>query len=250
MKLKVNIKRNKTAILRLGRGYVRRTKRMIFRSHFSRALKKYLRMDAKKALSLAFRQVAFQISIRPRLKLAFRAIAVLVLIFVSTIHLSRVISENKQEVKVNGQAVMVAEASLHELEPEMEISSVVGSKLSPFDYINPVEHGLVSQGFASYHRGLDIATSLGSEIKPIGRGVVEFTGFVPDGKGNIVIVDHGDGLKTLYAHMGRIEVGVGNGVDGNTVLGTVGMTGRTTGPHLHLEVYDGDVAMNPVSVLP
>lgn len=250
MRLKVNIKRKKAALLGTGRSYLRQTRRIIFGSQFSRSLKRYLRMDAKKALCLAFHQLIFQISIRPRMRLAFRAIVVLALVFVSTIHLSRVISENKQEIKVNGQAVMVAEASLHEAEPEVEISSTVASKLSPFAYINPVENGIVSQGFASYHRGLDIATSLGSEIKPIGSGVVEFTGFVPDGKGNIVIVDHGDGLATIYAHMGKIEVGVGNGVDSNTVLGTVGMTGRTTGPHLHLEVYDRDVAMNPVSVLP
>lgn len=206
-------------------------------------------METRKALALALRQAGFQISIRPRLKLSFWAVAVLVLIFVSTIHLSRVISENKQAVKVAGQTVMVAES----IEPEteiIEVSSTVVPKLSPFAYVDPVENGLISQGFASYHRGLDIATRLGSEIRPIGTGVVEFTGFVADGKGNIVIINHGDGLKSIYAHMDKIEVGVGNGVDGSTVLGTVGMTGRTTGPHLHLEVYDRDVAMNPVSVLP
>ena len=73
---------------------------------------------------------------------------------------------------------------------------------------------------------------------------------VTGGKGNIVIVDHGDGLKSLYAHMGNIYVSVGNEVNPETPLGTVGMTGRTTGPHVHLEIYDKDVAVNPGSILP
>ena len=80
--------------------------------------------------------------------------------------------------------------------------------------------------------------------------MIEFAGRVFDGKGNIVVIDHGDGLKSLYAHMGKIEVGVGNTVDTKTAIGTVGLTGHTTGPHVHLEIYDHDVAVNPASVLP
>jgi len=207
-------------------------------------------MDAKKALRIVFYGALFQISIRPRLRLSFRAIAVLTLVFVSTLHLSQMVSSKKQDLKINGQAVMVAKDLESNAEIVQEISSTVSVKISPFTYNNPVESGLISQGFSTYHLAVDIATPLGSSIKPLGSGVVEFTGLVSDGKGNIVVVDHGDGLKTIYAHMGDIKVGVGNGVDSNTILGTVGMTGRTTGPHVHLEVYDRGVAMNPASVLP
>ena len=109
--------------------------------------------------------------------------------------------------------------------------------------------GHISQGFRNYHRALDITSPLGTPIKPVGAGVVEFAGFTKDGKGNIVIVDHGDGLKTLYAHMGKIYVGVGNQVTTEDVLGTVGLTGRTTGPHVHFEVYDRGFAVNPQNLL-
>ncbi len=250
MKFKKHIRLFRSFIHKSKRQYVRRAKYVVYRSYFSRTLKKYLKMDAAKAVKVAYHEFAFQFSIRPRLRLSFWAVAALLLILVSTIRLSRLVSENKQAVIVNGQAVMVAESNSGQVEPLVEISSVVEPKLSPFAYINPVDDGIVSQGFSTYHHAVDIATALGTDIRPIGSGVVEFAGFVSDGKGNIVVVDHGDGLKTIYAHMNKIEVGVGNSVDSKTTLGSVGLTGRTTGPHLHLEVYDRGVPINPASVLP
>ena len=91
---------------------------------------------------------------------------------------------------------------------------------------------------------------MGSPIHPLGSGIVEFAGKLVDGKGNVVIVDHGDGLKSLYAHMGRIDVGVGNMVNSSMTIGTVGLTGHTTGPHVHLEIYDNSLMIDPASVLP
>ncbi len=65
-----------------------------------------------------------------------------------------------------------------------------------------------------------------------------------------MIVDHGDGLKSLYAHMNRIDVGVGNMVNASMIIGTVGLTGRTTGPHVHIEIIDNGIQVDPASVLP
>jgi murein DD-endopeptidase MepM/ murein hydrolase activator NlpD len=115
----------------------------------------------------------------------------------------------------------------------------------------PVSFGYVSQGYTRYHRAIDIATgSVGVPIKPLGSGQVEFAGRVKDGKGNVVIVNHGNGLKTLYAHMGKISVGTGDSVNEESVIGNVGMTGRTTGAHLHLEIYDNDKMVDPTGMLP
>ena len=66
----------------------------------------------------------------------------------------------------------------------------------------------------------------------------------------MVVVDHGEGLKSLYAHMGQIQVGVGNEVNSDTVLGKVGLTGRTTGAHVHVELYDNNIAVDPAKILP
>jgi len=206
-------------------------------------------MEAKDAINRAYRYIRGQIVIRPRLVLAFKVVLVLLVVLAASIQISKALSDKKGKIKVQGQAILIAEAS-EPIDETVEISSNVSSKLSPFAYVNPVEDAMISQGFTSYHRALDMATSLGSLIKPIGNGVVEYAGFSADGKGNIVVVDHGDGLKTLYAHMGKIEVGIGNYVNVGTTLGTVGLTGRTTGAHLHLEAYDRGVAMNPVSILP
>ena len=154
------------------------------------------------------------------------------------------------EVKIYGQPVLVAEPEVSQNLDEVEIQQEVGAKLSPFVFAKPVDSGYVSQGFRRYHLALDIATDLGSPIHPVGAGTIEFAGFTADGKGNIVIVDHGDNLKSLYAHMGKIHVGVGNQVDAQTTIGTVGLTGRTTGAHVHFEIYDRGNAVNPENILP
>src|SRR3989338_6115600 len=80
-------------------------------------------------------------------------------------------------------------------------------------------------------------------LSHLGRGQVEYTGYMVDGHGYTVVVDHGDGLKSLYAHMGKINVGTGNEVDSSTSVGSVGLTGRTTGAHLHLEINDNGIAV-------
>lgn len=235
--------------LKLRRKAISTAKYALNRSQLSRVTRRYAKMEAKAALFRFYKLTREQLALRPRIRLAFKTIFILVMLLVASVQASHKLNEKEAEIKVNGKAVLVAEA--HGVNTaEEEIAAVVASKISPFTYTNPVENGIVSQKFARYHRALDIATGLGTNIKPIGSGVVEFAGFTADGKGNIVTVDHGDGLKTVYAHMGKIEVGVGNQVNSDSVLGTVGLTGKTTGPHLHLEVYDRDVAMNPAQVLP
>jgi murein DD-endopeptidase MepM/ murein hydrolase activator NlpD len=95
-----------------------------------------------------------------------------------------------------------------------------------------------------YHPGLDIGAPLGSQIVTAGGGVVveaETSGY-NSGYGSYVKVDHGGGVHTLYAHLARVSLAVGDQVAAGDAVGTVGMTGFTTGPHLHLEVrVDGEI---------
>ncbi|MBA4373170.1 MAG: hypothetical protein C0402_09960 [Thermodesulfovibrio sp.] len=99
-----------------------------------------------------------------------------------------------------------------------------------------------------FHRGLDIAAPLGSEIHPIGKGTVTFSGSKP-GYGNIVIIDHGNGMISQYAHNKVNMVKAGDVVDDSTVIGKVGSEGISTGPHLHLEVKQNGRRVNPLTVL-
>ena len=110
--------------------------------------------------------------------------------------------------------------------------------------------GYLSTHFSSYHPGVDLATGLGMPIKPIAKGKVISAGFNFWGLGLVVEVDHGEGYRSLYAHMGTIYVQTGQEVSAENLLGEVGLTGNTSGPHTHLEIYKDGAAIDPVSILP
>lgn len=110
--------------------------------------------------------------------------------------------------------------------------------------------GYLSTRFSSYHPGIDLATGLGMPIKPIAKGKVTSAGFNFWGLGLVVEIDHGEGYKSIYAHMGTIYVQNGQEVDQNSLLGDVGLTGNTSGPHTHLEIYKDGKAIDPASILP
>ena len=193
--------------------------------------------------------VRFQLKIRPRLRLIVKALPVLAMLFLASSTAVAYLKPREAQVKINGQPILVAEDKpLPVVDTSPAIVQTIGALRSPFEYRMPI-NGPISQGYRFYHRGLDITSPMGTPIKPVGPGIVKFTGFMADGHGNVVIVDHGDGLETLYAHMGKIYVGVGNAIDTNDSLGTVGLTGRTTGPHVHFEVIDRGVLVNPDNLI-
>lgn len=107
----------------------------------------------------------------------------------------------------------------------------------------------VSQGFWAGHPGIDITAPLGSEIYPVQPGKVVEVSISRFDYGRSVVVDHGKGVVSRYAHMGKIKVDEGEEVTEKTVLGEVGVTGHTTGPHLHLEVRRNGAALNPLKYL-
>jgi murein DD-endopeptidase MepM/ murein hydrolase activator NlpD len=100
-----------------------------------------------------------------------------------------------------------------------------------------------------FHAGIDIAAPAGSAIKAAKAGTVIYAGN-EGGYGNFVIIDHGGGLATAYAHMSSIAMREGQRVSQGQTVGTVGSTGHSTGPHLHFEVRVDGVAKNPRAYLP
>ena len=103
-------------------------------------------------------------------------------------------------------------------------------------------------GLRSMHEGLDFAAETGTPIVVAADGVVLSASYHGD-YGNVVDVDHGDGLTSRYAHMSRIDVKPGSLVKRGETVGAVGNTGRSTGPHLHFEVRMLGVAQNPAHFL-
>jgi len=114
----------------------------------------------------------------------------------------------------------------------------------------PLEDYTINQGYHVFHKAIDFGASIGNPIFPIMKGTIELVSQERFSYGNHVVVNHGNGIKSLYAHMSKITVEQGQEVDKNTVLGTVGSTGFSTGPHLHLEVIDNGQNINPLSILP
>jgi murein DD-endopeptidase MepM/ murein hydrolase activator NlpD len=97
-----------------------------------------------------------------------------------------------------------------------------------------------------YHPGVDISAAVGARVMAPADGIVIFAGRHA-GYGNIIVIDHKFGITTRYAHLQRMDVKVGQYVSRYDIIGYVGMSGRTTGSHLHYEVWQNNVALNPTS---
>jgi len=101
-------------------------------------------------------------------------------------------------------------------------------------------------GYVTCHAGVDFSASTGTPIRSAGDGVVASSTYL-NGYGNTIIVSHGGGLTTLYAHMSRTAAGAGDKVAQGEVIGYVGSTGWSTGPHLHWEIRSKGDAYDPLA---
>lgn len=103
------------------------------------------------------------------------------------------------------------------------------------------------------HPGLDIDGETGDPVWAAAKGVVTWAGPAPagySGYGTIVLIDHGDGLETLYAHLSSVTIAAGAAVEPGVQVGRIGTTGNVTGSHLHFEVRRGGVQTDPLAFLP
>ena len=100
------------------------------------------------------------------------------------------------------------------------------------------------------HRGLDMAAPKGTEIRAAANGTVLLARYGHASYGNYVVVGHGGGVTTLYAHCSALNVAVGQAVSAGDAIAFVGSTGDSTGDHLHLEVNDNGTLKNPREYLP
>lgn len=114
----------------------------------------------------------------------------------------------------------------------------------------PTKEIKITQSYSFFHPGLDLDGITGDEIKPIKAGRVEAVSHSKYAYGNAVLVSHGNRLTSLYAHLSKIEVNEGEKVSTLTKLGEMGATGHAFGDHLHLEIRENGVPINPYSVLP
>jgi murein DD-endopeptidase MepM/ murein hydrolase activator NlpD len=141
--------------------------------------------------------------------------------------------ENQEKTE---EAPIEQDAGLQSLPVSGSVTSGFGLRKHPI-------HGVIR-----FHQGIDIAAAAGTHIYAAKSGRVVFSGEQP-GYGNLVVVSHGDGLVTKYAHNSVNLVKAGDEVTTDTPIGRVGSTGRSTGPHLHFEVLRDGQSVNPVTLM-
>ncbi|MGI6678042.1 MAG: peptidoglycan DD-metalloendopeptidase family protein [Dehalobacterium sp.] len=150
-----------------------------------------------------------------------------------------------------GQVIRIPDSNQETLEPlrlagEKNHVKIASRSLSGF--ILPVL-GVITSPYgprrSGNHHGTDIAAETGSPIKAIKSGVVTFAGWRPI-YGNAVTIDHGDEVKSVYGHASKILVKKGQKVKQGQIIAKVGSTGRSTGPHVHLEIHVGDKTVDPM----
>jgi len=154
---------------------------------------------------------------------------------------AEVLSAQKSQVE---QEIVVEEERQRQIEIERKKATT---------FIRPAS-GRISSGFGnrihpvtrrkSFHSGIDIANSRGTSILASRNGKVTFAGYQGT-YGNYIIVNHGNGIETAYAHLSSMNVRVGQNVTQGDVIGKMGTTGRSTGNHLHFEIRIGGSAVNP-----
>ena len=136
---------------------------------------------------------------------------------------------------------------------KIEIKNPVTGEISKI--INPIvswpatgkitlEFGQMSL-YQLYHTGIDIANIVGTEITPLYEGTVTYAGEVSWGFGKHIIIDNGDNVSTIYAHLSKIFVFKGQKVSRGDVIGKMGTTGWSTGPHLHFQINIYGIPINP-----
>jgi len=108
----------------------------------------------------------------------------------------------------------------------------------------------VTQGFRLFHPGIDMDGLTGDTVKPIMAGKIQEVEHSKSGYGNSIIINHGNGITSLYAHLSKIEVKVGQEVKQEEIIGKVGKSGHASGDHLHLEIRENGRAINPLTILP
>ena len=122
----------------------------------------------------------------------------------------------------------------------LAVTPVQGSITSRFGAISSIRSGA--------HTGTDICCPIGTQIKAVADGTVTFAE-KSGAYGNLIKISHGNGIETWYAHCKELYATVGQQVNAGDVVAAVGMTGNTTGPHLHLEIRVDGTAINPQQYL-
>lgn len=148
--------------------------------------------------------------------------------------LARKIRIKEEKIKLEEEKIKEQQLYIPTFKPcEGVITSPFGARKDPF-----------SQGSTQMHKGIDVANSIGTSIHAAAKGVVIESGYL-NGYGYVIYIDHGNGIETRYAHNSKLYVKEGDLVEKGEKIAGMGSTGNSTGSHLHFEIRENDVPINP-----
>lgn len=150
----------------------------------------------------------------------------------------------------SGQILYVPDGVIEEEKPVAPrfIAQIQAGVRGSSNFIWPTS-GSISQSPVWYHMAVDIANSSAPAVLAADSGTVTFAGCVRWGYGCHIIIDHGNGYQSLYAHLSSYNVEAGQAVSRGQTVGAMGSTGRSTGTHLHFEIRSGGTLLNPLNFL-
>lgn len=150
---------------------------------------------------------------------------------------------------IAGQTLYVPDGTIEPEKPAYQfIASIQAGVKGSSNFIWPTS-GSITQNPVWYHMAVDIANSSGPPVIAADSGTVVYAGCTTYGYGCNVMIDHDNGYQSLYAHLSSYSVEVGNSVAQGSQIGVMGLTGRSTGTHLHFEIRSGGVLLNPLNFL-
>jgi len=166
------------------------------------------------------------------------------------------IAQAKVLISLNSKVVSFNKTSAAKTVDISSYSSEISSRLSHLPTLHPIQGDYSGYGwrihpifhYRQFHPADDVGSSKGTPIKAAGAGTVTRAGYYGTA-GNMIVIDHGNGFETVYMHLSKFKVSVGQKVNKGTIIGNVGTTGASTTPHLHFEVHYHGVPFNPTEIL-
>jgi murein DD-endopeptidase MepM/ murein hydrolase activator NlpD len=167
--------------------------------------------------------------------------------FFSNKKIQKILGINLAAIFISSSLIQFPFSSTKDIDIEPDITIDLTTKQG-VQY--PVKEVRVTQGYSIFHPGLDLDGETGDPIYPIMAGKVEAIDHSKYAYGNAILINHGNEITSLYAHLSEIEVTQEQQVSTETEIGKMGATGHASGDHLHLEIRDHGTPINPYSVLP
>jgi murein DD-endopeptidase MepM/ murein hydrolase activator NlpD len=154
--------------------------------------------------------------------------------------------QNTQRIRVIRETVIIRD-SLQQIFPT-DLSDIANNTRFIPDLLPLRDTYAVSQSFQPHHQAIDFATSLGRTVIAAAAGII-IACYEDRNLGNVIMIDHLNSYKTLYAHLDRFSVSINDFVDKGQMIGAVGNTGNSTNPHLHFQIYYENDAIDPNSLM-